>query len=334
MAKAELVDKLDIVCQYIRNCDKPFGGIQVVFVGDFMQLPPVFKGFEEQEFAFESQAWRDAKIITVHLTEIVRQHSEPHFAKFLNDIRLGNPCDYALLDSCVDRVFPDDGIQPVKLFCKNLDVDFFNKKELSKIKSQSKTYYAIDSGSEAWKKFFDKNCQSPAALELKIGAQVILLKNLDIEMGLVNGSVGIVNKLYEDTVEVKFITGVFTIEPFDWEIKQNELNPLTNEMQKKVVAKRRQLPLRLAWALTVHKAQGATLDRADIDVGEAFACGQVYVSLSRVRTLGSLRVKKFNPDRIMVNEKCMNFYKKREQEIAEQDEWYESEKKEEPSYEI
>jgi ATP-dependent exoDNAse (exonuclease V) alpha subunit len=213
-------------------------------------------------------------------------------------------------------------------------VDFFNKKELSKIKSQSKTYYAIDSGSEAWKKFFDKNCQSPAALELKIGAQVILLKNLDIEMGLVNGSVGIVNKLYEDTVEVTFITGVFTIEPFDWEIKQNELNPLTNEMQKKVVAKRRQLPLRLAWALTVHKAQGATLDRADIDVGEAFACGQVYVSLSRVRTLGSLRVKKFNPDRIMVNEKCMNFYKKREQEIAEQDEWYESEKKEEPSYEI
>jgi ATP-dependent DNA helicase PIF1 len=323
MAKSDLVEKLDIVCQFIRNNDKPFGGIQLVFVGDFMQLPPVFKHFEEERFAFESQAWRDAKVKTIQLVEIVRQHDEPHFAKFLNSVRLGTAENYNLLEDCVGRSFPDDGIQPVRLFCKNINVDAYNRAELAKIHAPSQHYYAVDEGSESWRAFFDKNSQSPTELELKVGAQVILLKNLDVLKGLVNGSVGIVEKLYDNLVDVKFINGVFPVEFHKWEIKQHELDPVTNTMRKVIVATRKQLPLRLAWALTVHKGQGSTLDRAEIDVSEAFACGQVYVALSRVRNLSSLRINRFHPGKIMVNRKCLNFYTQKDEQDEEEKKFFE-----------
>jgi ATP-dependent DNA helicase PIF1 len=309
MAKGELIEKLDIVCQYIRDSDKPFGGIQVVFVGDFMQLPPVFSHNEEERFAFESQAWLTSKITTIHLTEIVRQHDEPHFAKFLNDVRMGAVSDLSVLSECVGRKFPDDGIKPVKLFCKNIDVNSHNEKELAKIASAERTYGANDEGADSWKLFFDKNCPAPTHLRLKKGAQVILLVNKDVEMGLVNGSVGIVQNLYDSSVEVKFACGTVLVEYNNWEVKQNEFDTLTGTMKKVVLAKRRQIPLKLAWALTIHKAQGSTLDRAEIDIGEAFAAGQVYVALSRVRNLKSLSVKSFSSNKITVNKKCLNFYK-------------------------
>lgn len=253
MAKAELVEKLDIVCQFIRNNGKPFGGIQIVFVGDFLQLPPVFVRFEKEEFAFESQAWREAQVYTIHLTEIVRQHDEPEFATFLNEVRMGTCKNYNILDECICRDFPTDGIVPVKLFCKNIDVDKYNDQELRKIESPSHLYYSTDEGGEQWTKFFDKNCRAPASLELKVGAQVMLLKNLDLELKLVNGSVGVVTQMFSDTVEVKFTTGdIHVIEPQKWELKQIEDDGYGN-MLPKVVASRKQIPLKLAWALTIHK---------------------------------------------------------------------------------
>jgi ATP-dependent DNA helicase PIF1 len=309
MAKGELIEKLDIVCQYIRDNDKPFGGIQVVFVGDFMQLPPVFSYNEEEQFAFESQAWISAEVETLHLTEIVRQHSEPHFAKFLNDVRMGTAKDLNILSECINREFPNDGIKPVKLFCKNIDVNLHNEKELAKIPFAEKIYNAIDSGADSWKSFFDKNCPAPTSLKLKKGAQVILLINKDIEMGLVNGSVGIVQNLYENSVEVKFAYGTVLIENNNWEIRQNEFDALTSAMKKVVLATRKQIPLKLAWSMSIHKAQGSTLDRAEIDIADAFASGQVYVALSRVRSLKSLSIKPFSSNKITVNKKCLNFYK-------------------------
>lgn len=308
MAKSDLIDKLDIVCQYIRNKDKPFGGIQVVFVGDFMQLPPVFKNFDEEKFAFDSQAWRDAKVKTIHLTEIVRQHDEPHFAKLLNEIRMGCAKDFTLLMQCLNRKFPDDGINPVKLFCKNVDVSKYNQDELYKIKNQSKFYHSSDSGGDMWRQFFDKNCPAPTTLELRKGAQVILLVNLDTKLGLVNGSVGTVTEVYDTCVDIKFACGPQIIETYKWEIKQNEYDALTGNMKKVVLASRSQLPLKLAWAITIHKSQGSTLDRAEIDVSEAFAAGQVYVALSRVRNLASLKLLSFSPHKIKTNKKCLDFY--------------------------
>lgn len=313
MAKANLIEKIDIVCQYIRDDERPFGGIQVVFVGDFMQLPPVFKKFEPEKFAFESQAWHDSKIEMINLTEIVRQHDEPHFAKFLNDVRFGKATDLEILRECINRKFPEDGIKPVKLYCRNIDVNEFNLRELDKIVGPSQTFRAFDEASENWQQFFDKNCPAPTRLELKVGAQVMLLVNLDVANGLVNGSVGVVHKVYTDMVEVKFENGIFPIEPFNWEIKQNEFDPIAGAMKKTVLAKRRQMPLKLAWAVTIHKAQGSTLSRAEIDIGDAFAEGQVYVALSRVRNLKSLSVKPFSLSKIKVNQKCLNFYKEAEE---------------------
>jgi ATP-dependent DNA helicase PIF1 len=322
MAKSELIEKLDIVCQVIRDDGRPFGGIQVVFVGDFLQLPPVFDKLENEQFAFDSEAWKSAKIRVIHLTEIVRQHDEPHFAKFLNEVRMGVAKDLKMLNECIDREFPDDGIKPVKLFCKNVDVNVYNGKELEKIKHPSRTYGSMDEGGEAWKQFFDKNCPAPTYLKLKRGAQVILLVNKDVENGLVNGSVGVVENLYDNCVEVRFEQGLFVIEQHAWEVKQNEFDHLTQGMKKTVIAKRRQLPLKLAWALTIHKAQGSTLDRAEIDITEAFAAGQVYVALSRVRNLKSLSVKPFSSKKITVNKKCIDFYKKEEEKQEEQLEFF------------
>jgi len=273
-----------------------------------MQLPPVFKNFDEEKFAFDSQAWRDAKVKTIHLTEIVRQHDEPHFAKLLNEIRMGCAKDFTLLLGCLDRKFPDDGIKPVKLFCKNIDVSKYNHDELYKIKNQSKFYHSSDSGGDMWRQFFDKNCPAPTTLELRKGAQVILLVNLDTKLGLVNGSVGTVTEVHDTYVDVKFACGDQIIETYKWEVKQNEYDALTGNMKKIVLASRSQFPLKLAWAITIHKSQGSTLDRAEIDVSEAFAAGQVYVALSRVRNLASLKLLSFSPHKIKTNKKCLDFY--------------------------
>lgn len=314
MAKADLIDKLDIVCQVVRDDERPFGGIQVIFSGDFLQLPPVFKNFEQEKFAFDSQAWNDAKIITIHLTDIIRQHDQPFFAKFLNEVRLGTVSNLDVLKECVNRKFPDDGIKPVVLYCKNIDVNDFNLRELDKIVGMSQVYRSTDEASETWSKFFDKNCPAPTRLELKKGAQVMLLVNLDLTKGLVNGSVGVVEKMYSDCVEVRFESGVHTIEPYKWEVKQNEFDTLSKSMKKTVLAKRSQIPLKLAWSMSIHKGQGSTLNRAQLNIADAFADGMVYVGLSRVRNLESLSVKPFSTSKIRVNKKCLDFYKNQEVE--------------------
>lgn len=322
MASSSLLDKIDIVCQFIRNCEAPFGGLQVVFVGDFCQLPPVFNKFEEEKFAFESDAWKHAKITTINLTEIVRQNNDPLFAKFLNEVRFGISTGIDILSPCYDRQFPDDGIFPVRLFCKNYNVDQYNHDKLDELVSREKTYYPVDDAPEQWVKFLDKNCRAPSPLTLKVGAQVMLLVNLDVAGGLVNGSVGVVEKLYDSSVVVRFINGTFPIEPFEWEIKQNEVNVL-GETKKVKVASRKQIPLRLSWANTIHKVQGATLDRAEVDASEAFACGQTYVALSRIRSLESLRLKKFNPNKITANKKCLDFYRKSEEDRKQLEQFFE-----------
>jgi len=151
----------------------------------------------------------------------------------------------------------------------------------------------------------------------------MLLVNLDVAGGMVNGSVGIVEKTYTDCVEVRFESGLHIIQPYKWEIKQNEFDKLSATMKKTVLAKRSQLPLKLAWAISTHKSQGSTLDRAEINIADAFADGQVYVALSRVRNLRSLSVKPFATSKIMVNKKCLEFYKKQELEVDVEDPFFE-----------
>ncbi len=310
MMSASLLNKLDIVFKYYRYNNEPFGGLQIIFSGDFLQLPPVFKSAEDNMgFAFDSRAWKEANISVVNLKQIMRQAGDTSFTNLLNEIRVGNTDSLPLLKSRIDAKFPNDEIKPVKIFCKNIDVNEFNKKKLNEINKPVRIFTALDSGDERFIKHFDKNCPAPKELFLKEGAQVMLLKNIDTENGLVNGSVGVIESFSTSGVVVKFCSGKIGIIDLDeWHIKEQTIG-FDKKITYRVVATRKQVPLKLAYSVTVHRSQGLTLDRAELDLNEAFACGQSYVALSRVRNLESLSVKEFAPQRVMVNKQCLDFYK-------------------------
>jgi ATP-dependent exoDNAse (exonuclease V) alpha subunit len=307
MAKPDLLNKLDYVFKILRFDRSAFGGLQIIFCGDFLQLPPVWKHDPDKEFAFNARSWKESNLKVVYLTEIVRQHNDPIFANLLNELRVGDVSNIDILKSKIDFKFPEDGIDPVYVCCKNVDVDKLNSEMLKDVVGVSKTFKTKDVGSQYHIDFFNKNCPVPEKLELKIGAQVMLLKNIDANNGLVNGSIGKILKYLPDGVLVKFKHCEAIIPEQTWELKE-QVKGFGNKTTLKVVASRTQIPLRIAYAITVHKSQGATLDRAIIDVSEAFADGQIYVALSRVRDLDSLSVTHFSPARIKVNKECLDYY--------------------------
>ncbi len=308
MCKGELMDKVDGVLRHFRNPSDPFGGVQLICTGDWLQLPPVFKGEGSIELAFQCASWRSANIQTVVLVEQMRQQGDPTFARVLGDLRVGNTSSLHLLDSRVDAVFPADGIEAVRIFCKNVDVDQYNKDRLAKLTTPSKIYTSYDSGSSYQIESFNKNCPAPQKLELKVGAQVMLLINEDVETGLVNGALGVVKSFELGGVKVQFKTDTLIVERHIWELKEQEAG-IDGKLKSKVVATRSQIPLKLCWAVTVHKCQGQTLDRAIVDVAEAFAEGQCYTALSRVRNMESLSIAGCIPDKaIRVNQDCVRFY--------------------------
>lgn len=307
MVKAELLDKLDLVMKYFRGSSRAFGGVQLVIVGDFMQLPPVWRKDEVKDFAFNSRSWHEANVKAIELKEKVRQDGDGQFAQLLSRIRRGDASDLSLLTSRIDARFPSDEIEAVRIFCKNVDVNQFNQNRLNQLPGQIKSYRSKDSGQDYHIEYFNKNCPAPQNLELKIGAQVMLLANLNTERGFVNGSIGVVKAFGPDGITVKFKNGTILVAENEWEIKEQVVG-LNGQIRYKVVATRIQFPLKLCWGVTVHKVQGATLDRAIIDMNEAFATGQVYVSLSRVRNLESLSIVDFPASAIRVNQECLSFY--------------------------
>jgi ATP-dependent exoDNAse (exonuclease V) alpha subunit len=310
MLKPDLLSKLEQVFQVIRFSRESFGGIQMIFSGDVLQLPPVWKYGEEKEFFFDSDVWKNANPKVIYLKQIMRQINQPEFIDMLNNIRVGKLDKLDILKSRVDFEFPEDGIDPVFIYCKNEDVDFINEAALSEIEGESKKYHAKDTGNPFHIEFFNKHTPIPATLEVKVGAQVVLLKNIDVPNGLVNGSVGKVTGFAPDGIKVLFRGGEYTITEFTHELK--EQRGVKGKLEMVVVASRTQIPLKLAFALTVHKCQGMTLDKAVIDVSSAFAEGMVYVALSRVRDLDSMSLTGFSSERIRANNKCMEFYKQYE----------------------
>lgn len=315
MAKGDLLNKIDMVFKYFRHSSLPFGGAQIVMTGDWLQLSPIFKGDDKKEYAFQCRAWKEAKIKAINLTEIMRQSGDSVFADLLNRIRTGNTSDMAALDECIDRRFPADGIEAVRIFCKNVDVDSYNAARIDALTTPPKTFYAKDSGLPHHTEYFNKNCPAPAKLTLKIGAQVMILSNLDVLNGVVNGSVGIVNAFLTTGVEVKLTNGSkVVVENDSWEIKEQEVG-VAGTIRYKVVATRTQLPLKVCYSVTCHKVQGMTLDRAIIDMNEAFDSGMVYVALSRVRNLKSLSIVDFPLSKIRVSKECLAFYENLENPV-------------------
>lgn len=302
MASADLLELLDEVMRKVRLKDDPFGGCQLVFFGDFLQLPPVNKSGNPTRFAFEASCWKGVK--TVEMTTVVRQ-ADTSFAEMLHRIRKGlhTPADVEILKSRVSAPRPADGFDPIRLFNTNRDVDLFNWDLLcSKCEGEGYEYEARDTGSEWMLARLRKDCIAPQRLTLRVGAQVMLLKNY-FDLGVVNGSVGRVESFDPTGMPVVvFKNGIrWTAEKSTWELKQGGF----------VEATRQQIPLRLAWGITIHKSQGMTLELLEADLGKCFEQGQAYVALSRAKTLDGLFLSSFDSASIMAHPKALAFYEEK-----------------------
>jgi ATP-dependent exoDNAse (exonuclease V) alpha subunit len=301
MLHAHQLDIVNQLCQIFRKDLRPFGGMQIVLSGDFFQLPPVAKYGEESKFVIESDIWQNMNLSVCYLDEQFRQ-DDVHFITILNEIRSGKVSTGSrdLLIQKVKENF-DFQIQPTKLYTHNVDVDVLNLIELDKIKNESKSYKMTHTGRKGMVESLKKSCLAPESLILKIGAKVMFVKN-NFETGVVNGTLGEVIGFDKasDYPQVKIKTGeIILVKPDTWVIDEFG----------KTLAEIRQFPLRLAWAITIHKSQGMSLDLAEIDLSKAFTPGMGYVALSRIRNLKGLNLKGLNSMALQVNSQILIFDK-------------------------
>ncbi len=295
MMHASFVDMLDKLAKHIRRNEKPFGGMQVVFTGDFFQLPPVVKRGDQYEseevFAFTSRAWKEAKPVVCYLTEQFRQEDDK-LSSVLNAIRSGEVEEehFEYLKEANLTKHTEDHI---KLYTHNENVDEINQKEFVKIKGEIKTYQMVTKGKANILESLKNNCLAEETLQLKVGAKVICIKNSP-EKIYVNGSMGkVISFDNEGAPVVELASGKkVTIKADSWRVEEDG----------KVRAEISQLPIKLAWAITVHKSQGMTLDMASIDLSRAFTSGQGYVALSRLKSLDGLHLVGFNPQALQISE--------------------------------
>jgi ATP-dependent DNA helicase PIF1 len=271
MLNDELFEKVYEFLQLVRKNDKPFGGVQMVFVGDPFQLAPV-----DGNYCFTSKLWKNIKIHT--LTQNMRQAGDQDFKDLLDRVRWGKCSteDLDTLQKLKTTTFPD-GIIPTRLYSKNINVDAINQSELNKLSSETREYLAGHLN-ESSKKWATSN-KIPEKSLFKVGAQVMCTRNIPT-LGLVNGSRGVVTSLDSDAVVIRLLNGeivrlaYITVIPFD--------NPYISVQF---------LPLKLAWAITIHSSQGMTIDALEVDLGrDIFACGQAYTGLSRAKSLSTVRV--------------------------------------------
>ncbi len=291
MFDADRLDLVDRICKKIREPFLPFGGIQTIVCGDFFQLPPINRG-QKPRFAYESSVWRNSDIKVCYLKKQFRQN-DLEFTNILNKIRL-NKAGQKELNSLKTRLYKsiNSSIKPTQLYTHNINVDEINDYELSKIRRKEMIHYMTSSGNKDLVDFLKKSCLSPEELKLRVGAIVMFVKN-NFDAGYVNGTLGEVID-YDDNeypvIKIKSGRKIIAL-PSSWTIEEDD----------KVIASIKQIPLRLAWAITVHKSQGMSLDTAEIDLSKSFECGMGYVALSRVRTLDNIKLMGINQLALKVN---------------------------------
>ena len=297
MLDAARLNLLDKICKAMRESFLPFGGIQVIMCGDFFQLPPVVEKSQNPTLAYDSWIWKNSDIKMCYLDKQYRQN-DFEFINILNSIR-NNQADENILNKLKARLYKPISlnlIKPTKLYTHNIDVDAINNYELSRITGDEFTYEMITRGPIELVKFLKKSCLAPEILNLKIGALVIFVKN-NFGQGYVNGTLGKVIDFDENNypiVETRSGDRI-VVTPKNWNIEEDE----------NIIASITQIPLRLAWAITVHKSQGMTLDAAEIDLSRSFEYGMGYVALSRVRTLDGIRLMGINEMALKVNPKIV-----------------------------
>ena len=299
MLSDQLFDKICELFKLIHGNNKAFGGIQIILVGDMSQLKPV-----EGDYCFHAGNWDFSGIQILNLTENMRVQNDPEFEKLLKHIRWGvcTETDFNILESMKNTVFPDY-IYPTKLFSTNKDVDSINQFELGKlIQSGAQTInYPIRYTDNPYKlkrstEYVISN-KIPEFTKICVGAQIMITRNLDFDNGIVNGTKGVVVSLNSTSVVIKLVNGKgYSLSYF------NHIDP-ENKIDFKY------LPIVLAWAMTIHKSQGMTIDSLEIDLGSSiFTDGQAYVALSRARNKESVLISKLKKSSIKTNKSVIEFY--------------------------
>jgi ATP-dependent DNA helicase PIF1 len=336
MLSPEMFEKMDMVAQTVRGSKEFMGGIQLILFGDFGQCPPVYKAEERRAtpekcvFLFESPLfsktfpWETEPVNTVLLQEQYRQ-VDPSFQGMLNRIRLGNQTDADIeqLYSRVKQIPADSLIRPTRLKAKRLDVDKENMEELRRLEPNEDNWHVYIAQEKIWVKgrakeralqllkYHMEDSQNPPRLPLAIGAQVLLTRNLDTQRNLCNGSLGVVvafqpnpedrsstNKKLFPLVKFQKMEEPQLVLPFESHVEEN----------KQKVASYIQLPLRLAWALTIYKAQGMTLDSVLFTLDGSVHAAEAYVALSRVRNLEDLYLDHCDPKKITCKRMVRKYY--------------------------
>lgn len=294
MVSPEMFDAMDKILKAFKKSSAPFGGVQTILSGDFFQLPPISKYPKEKRFAWQAPSWRALELKTCYLQEKFRQDDNV-LIDILDEIRSAKVSShtYDILNSRDHKELAID-FAPTKLYTHNLDVDRINSEELQKINNPSHSFKYIPEGSA---KNVEKIFKSSLVLEeisLKKDAVVMFIKN-NHELGYVNGTTGVVIGFDKETKYpiIKTVSGAIIHTPLeDWSMENDKGN---------AVAKVSQLPLKLAWAITIHKSQGMTLDAAEIDLSKTFEVGQGYVALSRIKNIEGLRLMGLNDKALMVD---------------------------------
>jgi ATP-dependent DNA helicase PIF1 len=291
------LDFLNFWMRRLRGDSRPFGGCQLIVVGDFMQLPPVAaNGSRTYDWCFATEAWTEAEFETVMLTEVKRQ-DEPEFVRALGDFRLGAIANGSVMPLRRRVVLFPDGDIP-RIYSRNSQVDRWNDYRLSEIDAPETVYNATKSGDPRQLDYLTKNLLTPDKLVLKPGARVMFTRNHP--KGLwVNGSIGTVDECQPERVFVRLGDVIIPVEQFTWKSDKDREDATFT-----------QFPLRLAYAMTIHKSQGITLDSAYVDIKSASEPGQAYVAISRVRTLAGLNLKEW-PGGVWVSNEARNFYQQK-----------------------
>jgi PIF1-like helicase/Helix-turn-helix domain len=296
MLRPDVLDAIDFMLQKIRKKEKPFGGVQTLFIGDLMQLPPVIKPEEWRElqryykgmFFFNSQVVQQNPPLYIELDKIYRQEDET-FIAILNNLR-NNKITLENIDILNQYVNPNFNIKQnhgaIVVTTHNAKADEINKNALNELEGKTYTFHAniIDD-------FQEKIYPIEYKMDLKVGAQVMFIKNdLSAEKRYYNGKIGTIKSLASEEILVHFEEEdkIIEVDLYTWENIKYVTNPNTKEIEESVIGTFSHYPLKLAWAITVHKSQGLTFDKAVLDVSKVFAPGQAYVALSRLRSLSGL----------------------------------------------
>lgn len=342
MVRADLMDHIDVELRRIRRNSKPFGGVQLLMIGDLQQLPPIAHGGEDELlrqyyktlYFFSSSALKSMKYSCIELKNVYRQ-TDGHFIDILNHARNCTLTSQDISDLNVRYIpgyspKPEDGY--IRLMTHNRQVDYVNETEMEKLDSKPYTFVAAVTGT-----FPEESYPTADSLTLKKGAQVMFIKN-DPERRFINGTLGEVKSIDKNSIAVRLAESgtVIDVEPMEWQNIRYQFDEESKEISSKQIGRFKQYPLKAAWAITVHKSQGLTFDKAIIDVHAAFSPGQAYVALSRCRTLDGLVLSSPVSASVFMKDNAvdayMNYISRPVEELAFSScyEYFEYEKKLEP----